>query len=70
MCLYNSQETMSDRVNPGDLEEELRQALSSIDPFITHSEREKLQLLAACLLEDGMRPVSYTHLTLPTIYSV
>ena len=46
---------MSDRVNPGDLEEELRQALSSIDPFITHSEREKLQLLAACLLEDGMR---------------
>ena len=41
-----------------------------IDKDIRDSGLTRLSWIAAAHLEDAPGPVSYTHLTLPTIYSV
>ena len=42
----------------------------SRDPFLESPDNQRARKAVVVYVQDKDRPVSYTHLTLPTIYSV
>ena len=44
--------------------------LENVGPLVETDNQEKPLSIAMREIQDGVIPVSYTHLTLPTIYSV